>query len=371
MKISFITGSMRAGGAERVTAVLANEWSRIGHKVDILNLGDEASSFYALSSGIDFHGLRLNTRKLVTPIKFFKLISIIIKLRKIILQSQPQVIVAISDQIAVLSIIATLGLSLPVVACEHTLPHMTSLGRNSRSFIRVFNWLRKIIYRKASAIVVLSEGSRSFFGRALQSRIFVIPNPIWVDKADQIDLETQLPANFILGMGRLNTTKRFDLLIEAFSRIQDKCPDWSLLIAGEGEEGPNLQRQIMELGLSARVKLVGVTKTPHALMRRAKIFVLSSDFEGFPMVLLEAMACGCAVVATDCPSGPREIISNGKNGLLVPMSDSRLLAQAIEQLAQSTVQRNELSTEAQNVVQKYSLEQIASVWERQILSRFL
>jgi glycosyltransferase involved in cell wall biosynthesis len=133
----------------------------------------------------------------------------------------------------------------------------------------------------------------------------------------------------VLAVGRLTKQKDFPLLIRAFAQVCQKRRA-RLIILGEGPDRPLLEAQVSELGLEDEVALPGFVENPYAYMSRAALYVLSSQWEGLPTVLIEALYCGAPVVATDCPSGPREILANGRYGALVPMGDVSALAQAIE-----------------------------------------
>lgn len=155
----------------------------------------------------------------------------------------------------------------------------------------------------------------------------------------------------ILGVGRLSLQKDFPTLIRAFTIVRKQLPA-RLMILGEGEERPQIEAMIKELGLASEVALPGFVSNPYAFMSRAAVFVLSSVYEGLPTVLIEAMAVGTPVVSTDCPSGPREILGFGKYGMLVPVRDFEALANAIVTTLSDQTDVEGLRQQAQ----KFSLE---------------
>jgi glycosyltransferase involved in cell wall biosynthesis len=193
-------------------------------------------------------------------------------------------------------------------------------------------------YPRADAVVAVSDGVADDLARRLRvprSRIHVVPNPIVTPDLADLARRRVDPTSFaagavpvILGVGRLTMQKRFDLLIEAFARVRRRH-DARLMILGEGEDRPQLEALIRQLGLEQQVALPGFVANPFAYMARARVFVLSSAWEGLPGVLIQALACGTAVVATDCDSGPREILQGGRLGRLVPVGDVAALADAI------------------------------------------
>lgn len=193
------------------------------------------------------------------------------------------------------------------------------------------------VYRKADAVVAVSEGVRQEVLQQFRSepeRVFTIYNPV----VQEHDLVARLPAlrtpgepPRLVALGRLTRQKGFDLLIQAMAQVDGP---WQLDIWGEGPDAPALQALIEDYRLQGRIRLQGITDQPFAVLRQADLFVLSSRFEGLPTVLIEAVACQCAIVATDCPQGPREILDHGRLGRLVPPEDVAALARGISQTLQ-------------------------------------
>jgi glycosyltransferase involved in cell wall biosynthesis len=201
----------------------------------------------------------------------------------------------------------------------------------------LLRWVVRWSYPHADAVVAVSTAVADDLAGCLRlerCRIHVIPNPIVTN--DLVDLAHRSldhewfasgASPVILGVGRLGVEKRFDLLIEAFARVRERCES-RLMILGEGAERHRLQALIRERHLEACVSLPGFVENPFAYLSRARVFVLSSDWEGSPGVLIQALACGTPVVATDCDSA-REILQEGRLGRLVPVGDASALADAI------------------------------------------
>ena len=205
--------------------------------------------------------------------------------------------------------------------------------------IRLMPQLIKRFYVWADGVVAVSKGvadDLTQITRIPRERIRVIYNPIVTPELRE---KAQAPLEHpwfrpseppvILEVGRLSAQKDFPALIQAFAQVRRTRPA-RLLILGEGEERHALEAQVKELDLKQDVSLPGFVANPCPYMSRAGVFVLSSRWEGLPGVLIEALYCGAALVATDCPSGPREILCDGKYGQLVPVGDGNALAQAIE-----------------------------------------
>lgn len=164
-------------------------------------------------------------------------------------------------------------------------------------------------------------------------------------------------------VGRLTHQKGFDLLIQAFSSIAAKHPDWKLVIWGDGDERGKLEAQRDALGLAARVEMPGLTSRPGEWIETADAFVLSSRFEGWGIALLEAMAAGLPVVAFDCEWGPGAMVTNGSDGILVPRNDVDALGEALDLVLSDSNLRAKLASNAQATAQKYRPDRILQNWD--------
>jgi glycosyltransferase involved in cell wall biosynthesis len=213
----------------------------------------------------------------------------------------------------------------------------------------------------ADRVVVQTEAALRYFPARVRRRGVVIPNP--VQPPPGFPAQPGPPAPLVLAMGRLERQKGFDLLIEAFARVAPDHPAWQLEIWGQGEMRASLEAQRDGLGLGARVRLPGLTRSPGAEMARAGLFVLSSRYEGFPNVLCEAMACGLPAISADCPSGPGEIIRDGQNGLLVRPDDVGALATAMGRLMSDAPERARLAGQAPDVLDRFGIAKVMSIWE--------
>jgi glycosyltransferase involved in cell wall biosynthesis len=176
---------------------------------------------------------------------------------------------------------------------------------------------------------------------------------------------------FILGAGRLVHQKGFDILIRAFSLIAADMPKLRLVIAGEGSDAQQLRQLALTLGLECRVLFLGNVGNLSVLMRNAEVFVLSSRYEGFPNVLLEALASGLPVVSTDCPSGPREILGDGEFGLLVPCENPQALADALRRVATDADLRRRLSGIGSRATAAYEFGRVVAGWEAVLSAKAL
>jgi glycosyltransferase involved in cell wall biosynthesis len=216
-------------------------------------------------------------------------------------------------------------------------------------------------YALLDALVVLTERDRTAYRELLGEAvpIFAIPNtvrPLAGARADPA-------ARSVLAAGRLRHQKGFDLLIDAYAGVVRERPGWPLRIAGTGELNAALTEQVRACGLAEAVTLIGRTREMGREMTRASIYVLSSRFEGFPLVLLEAMSVGLAVVSFDCPTGPAEIIQDHHNGLLVPAGDVDALAVALLELMADEPLRRDLGAAAAETARAFTMDAIGPRWD--------
>jgi glycosyltransferase involved in cell wall biosynthesis len=160
--------------------------------------------------------------------------------------------------------------------------------------------------------------------------------------------------------------KGFDLLIDAFSRISGRYPEWTMVIYGEGPEQGALEAMVRSKSLAHRIFMPGHARDPFSAFANGALFALPSRFEGFPNALCEAMACGLPVVATDCPSGPAHIIRHGVDGFLVPVDDPDALADRLSQLMANPALRKDFGIRARQGIERFSLPRVAEMWNGEI-----
>jgi glycosyltransferase involved in cell wall biosynthesis len=356
-----VAGTVKMGGAERVLTYLANDTFRRGHSVSVLTFDSpEVRSYYPLEERIAH--VRLGAPRHPIDARFVR--SFIYAAQQIMclrralkreLVAHPRSgLVSICAYYNALALLASFALPLKKIVTDHNFPAYDSW------FLRV---LRPMLYSLADIIVVLTNSTKDYFPTRLQKKIVVIPNPA-------VNLSAALPAvsvkadrPFVLGAGRLLAHKRFDLLVSAFGRIAGDFPRWDLKIAGDGPERAALLRQVQAAGLMERVQFLGAVTSMGEVYGSAELFVLCSDHEGFPMVLCEAMASGLAVIATDCPSGPSDIIRSGVDGLLVEKNNAAALADAMRSLMSNPQRRAELARNATSVRVRFSERRFYSEWE--------
>jgi len=319
------------GGAERITLNLAGELAVRGYSVDMV----------LAYAGSDHHSA-VPREVRVVDLKARAVSRSLPSLAAYLRRQKPAVLLSALDHGNVVAILARrlANVSTRVVVANHIqLSIATQQALNLRS--RLIPLFVRHTYKMADAIVSVSRGAADDLARIVgipSERIRVIYNPVLSPRffeTAKMPVEhpwfTTKTLPLIVSAGRLTRQKNFGLLLRAFSAVRSRSPA-RLVIFGEGEERPALQKLVQELGIGADVSLPGWTSNVAAFIARADVFVLSSLWEALPTVLVEALALGTPVVSTDCRSGPREILGDGKYGTLVPPEDFELLASAVESI---------------------------------------
>lgn len=356
MNILLVISSLNGGGAERVISLMANYWANAGHRVTLVTLGGLGDDFYQLASSVARIGLDLLCESEHTLAALTNNLRCIFRLRKSIKEVRPDVVISFIDRTNVLTILATIGSPVPIIISERTDPRFSQIPR-------IWSWLRDFSYRYADVLVVQTFAVHKWaMSRFKDCRVEVIPNPVIVPSGIR-ELSPSRPlGKVVIAVGRLVRLKGFDVLIEAFSQCVASRPEWRLVILGEGPERGALEKLLRERNLADRVELPGRVQDVFPILSKTAFFVLSSRYEGFPNALIEAMACGLPVIATDCPSGPAEIITNGVDGVLVPIEDVHAMAEAMGRLMDSDELRAQLASAAVNIRKRLSIQEIMSKW---------
>lgn len=329
-KILFITLSMEGGGAEKIMAsLLRNLKSEMEICLVTLYAGGRFLDEAGFLQGMTYHTLRAERGNTIT---------FTWRLRKILLKEKPDKIISFLYYPNIITYLAVNGLDIPIILSERS-NHRFYLTRSFKH--RVWRFLLGQAYRKAEKVVTVSDASAKFimndFGIAA-GKIRTIYNGISFKRLDELKdepvTEIDLPSGtrYILTAGSLSRSKNHALLIDAFRLVKSRHEKISLVILGKGEMEEVLKKQIGDSGLNGSVFMPGYALNPYKFMAGALCFVLSSKWEGFPNVLLEAMYVNGHVVSTDCPTGPSEIITNGVDGILCRSNDAEDLAAGLEKI---------------------------------------
>ena len=358
-KITLVISTLTCGGAERVLVLLAKGFIAQGFQVSVITLDNKSNDFYHLPSEINRLALDImsESSNVVETLKNnFKRIAI---LRKAIQSTKPGLVISFLRLTNIITIFALLGVSYPVIVTEHNDPKVFSYGKLRET-------LRRWTYPYCSMVVSVSKGVDNALEPLSKNKRAVIYNPIIIQENETNE---SLPSavdpnkNWIVSMGRLTKQKGFDLLLQAFQKVANQHPNWQLIILGQGELRAQLEKMRDDLGLSSQVVFTGSLRNPFKVLRKAQLFVMGSRNEGFPMAHGEALACGVPVIATDCPSGPREMIRHNIDGLLVANQDISALATAMNNLMSDEDERQRLASKAAEVTERFNLEKIVTEWE--------
>lgn len=328
--LCFFIPSMSHGGAERVTVNLVNEVVKRREFIVHLVLVKARGPYFE----------QISPDVVIIDLKSTHTRNVVFSLSRYIAKHRPAVIVSAMHHANVIALLAN------KICLTHTARIITALHINMSVSLKHPTNLRariilpcvKFTYRWADHVVAVSKGVADDFTSIVNlapEKISVIYNPVLTKNMKSLAKETvdhpwfqDSETPVILAAGRLHNQKNFGYLVNAFNTIKEKTST-RLLILGEGEERESLETIIDDNKLGSRVSLLGFVSNPYAYMAKADVYVMSSLYEGLPTVLIEAMYCNARIVSTDCPSGPREILADGKYGVLAPLDDVNAFGRAI------------------------------------------
>ena len=354
MNIFMIIGTLNFGGAERVLANLANYFSK-NHRVKICTLFNR-DIVYSLNSNIE----------IVEGVAEHGVISAIKNIRKEAIAFETDVAVSFLSHVNITTIISLLGSGIPVIVSERNDPYFEPAQLHRKV-------LRKIIFPFASGYVFQTKEAKEYFSNRIQKAGIVISNPVFVDDVSEdyksiVDKEKEFVA-----IGRLTEQKNYTVMIKAFKKVCAKYPEYKLKIYGKGQEKEKLQYLCKEEDVENNVEFMGTVQNVHEKILNSHVFVMSSDHEGMPNALMEAMALGMCCISTDCPcGGPRELIKHGINGFLVPVGDIENLAETMIFTIENKEVVSEIRKRSSCVRKDYDIAQIGKKWEiylQEVLSK--
>ncbi|MEA4860972.1 GalNAc-alpha-(1-_4)-GalNAc-alpha-(1-_3)-diNAcBac-PP-undecaprenol alpha-1,4-N-acetyl-D-galactosaminyltransferase [bioreactor metagenome] len=312
-----ITG-LSFGGAERVTSFLCNYFSAAGRDVYLISLtkGERA---YPLSEAIHVRELSASH----TKGKLGKYRFLIGAIRKEIKEIKPSLVLGMMSYSGSLAAVACKGLGIPFIISERNDPNTSVTFSEMEKEIFYF-----IHHHFVTRAIFQTESARSYYYQKEDSRGTIIPNPLYLEDMPEPNAGV-VASHQIISAGRLNKQKNHALLVQAFSIVHVKHPEYKLTIYGEGEERPALEALIKQLGIDSAVSLPGIEKSMFARLQEAEMFVLSSNYEGMPNALIEAMAMGLPCITTDYSEGRGTVVTHERDGLVVPRKNPEALADAM------------------------------------------
>ena len=357
MKIVCYINKLAGGGAERVMSVLASGLAQRGHCVTIV-VGNSVSDEYPLDEQVERVTLdqgSVPTSKKGAVIRTWRRLR---KLRRICRERDADILVSFIRDANLRGILATRLSKTKSLISVRIDP---KIGYRKRSA----KLLAKFVYPMAEGCVFQTEDAQAWFAPKIQKKSRVIFNPI-SDAFYSVE-PAAMQEKRIVTCGRLDSQKRFDLLIDAFDKVCDDFPEYKLEIYGVGGEQNALQAQIDKLGRPDRIFLMGRSQDVPNAIKTASLFVLSSDYEGLPNALMEAMVLHLPVISTDCGGGgARALIEDGIDGIIVPCGDAEALANAIRESLSDSEAAKQRGEMAGMKAKHFSVESIVAQWEAYI-----
>lgn len=358
MKLMLVIGSLRGGGAERVMHWLVENLAAQGHEVTLATQQPKEDDVYVCSDSVRHKSMGGMRRVAKSSVISFLVNSV--RWRRFLLktadETRPDVVLSFLDKMNVSVLLAFLFRREPVVVCERIDP---AAGPN----ISWRRYVRPWLYRnRAVEVVFQTAGVQERYSRKWKlRRTSRIPNAVTRLFSDA---EVKLGKNLVIGVGRLHPQKGHDLLIEAWAKLGARRGPWRLRIIGEGPQRAEYESMVTRLGVESSVQLVGFRPDVISELQQASIAVLASRWEGFPNALVEMMALGRAVIASDLPEGCVELVMSGENGLLFDGTSSDALAEALGTLIEDDDLRRKLGDNALQVRTRYSEDYCLNLWEK-------
>lgn len=350
--ICFLIGDMGlSGGTERVTSVIANELVKKNYQVSILSLNNGMQSFFKLDANITLHSLY--SRKVSMKKNF---ISCCYKIRKFVKNYKIDTLIVVDSICCIFTVPALWGLNIKHICWEH-------FNFNVNLGVKFRDIGRKWAARYCDYIITLTTRDKELWENGIikiNARLVSIANPTPYENVVNFP---SLEQKKILAMGRLTYQKGFDLLIQAWAEVCKQSKDWTLIIVGSGEDENELKKLSEDLDVNKRIKFVPATKNVEQYFKTSSIFCLSSRFEGFGLVLIEAQSFGLPIVSFNCDAGPSDIVDNGENGYLVEANNVKLLGdRLLELMSLDHKEYTSMSNSAKKKSEKFFISNIIKKW---------
>lgn len=373
----FIPALYNHGGMERVLTQKINYLAEyLGYEIDVITTEQKHQPCaFSLSGKVRLFHLDLNFNDHYDQSLIFKMINHYAKLRrykkeiyKILETEKPDIVISLGGK--EIDFLYKLKTNAGKVCEMHFSMNVRKQFLDSRKHGFVWkligtlrtNQLKKVTKTLDKLIVLTNQDKIQWESTHKNVLHIVNPNPFVTQSEKRTDSKT------VISVGRLDAQKGYDLLIDAWKLVVEKHPDWKLNIFGTGELEHELRNKIRIFDMEDKIELKGLSKEIEKEYMASSFFVMSSLYEGLPMVLLEAMSCGLPVVSFDCEWGPREVIQNERNGFLVPAKDYIKLADQINILIENRQLRNEMSNEAVRTSKKYDIAKVMRQWDEMFKS---
>lgn len=341
-KIALTIQSLVAGGAERVMATLANEFAKYPNVEVHLILMAEGIVFYALDGKVLVHKPNFDYKKYNRLVFTTKIMLFVRETLKAI---KPDTVLSFSGKYNSFVLLSALGLGLPIFISERSRPGI--------SYGKILDMINPKVYPFSKGVIAQTSKAKAYtLKQCSHKNIAVIGNPVPQIANNQIQKE-----KIVLNVGRFIASKNQTLLLEYFAQTCNE--EWQLLFLGDGEHLESVKARAYSLGISDRVKFLGNQMNVIEYYQKAAIFAFTSNSEGFPNALAEAMSAGCAVISFDINAGPSDLIDNNINGFLIPQGDSETYVNSLKELLQSEETRNRFSRNAIEKMKQFDQKAVA------------
>ncbi|WP_278462972.1 glycosyltransferase family 4 protein [Thomasclavelia spiroformis] len=353
MNITVFIGGISGGGAERVACNLANYLVDKGNEVKLLTMSDTPNS-YGLKTSVERNNLLKENER---SNKVFENLRRYFRLKKYIKQHPNDIYIVFLPVTICLLLHFSKKINGPIIATERNDP---------KKYSKIQQVLLQYYANKADKWIFQTEEASEWYSRKVRQSV-VIPNAINPDFLVDIETPKKLD-NVIVAVGRLNKQKNYKLLIDSFDVVVKSHPDYKLKIYGKGPLEQELREYANGKKCAQKIEFCGYVNNMKERLVEAKIYVISSDYEGMPNALMEAMAVGLPCISTDCPcGGPRFLIKDHENGILVPVNDINKMSLAINELIENEELRKQFSIRAREIKEMLSPDKIYQQWESVIL----
>ena len=323
LTISQLTG----GGAERVVSVWASELAELGYDVGIL-LSCGAENEYPISDKVKIHAISPT----YAQYRQLSLFQKIMQRRKLLKQEKPEYLISFLPHVQKLSMFASLGLGIKRIETVRVSPWHASSNKGLSKLL----W--KICYATGHKIILQSSDQAPYFGKRMQKKCVIIPNPISRSYIDHFKTDHSGNITRFIAAGRIATQKNYPMMIRGFAKVISAHAGENLVLdiygAEDGQAAKELQQLIQTLHMEGNIFLRGRTPFIQKEYCSSDVYLMTSNYEGMPNALMEAMASGLVCISTDCKTGPRDLIEDGANGFLVPVGDVDALAECIQRVLQ-------------------------------------
>lgn len=357
LKVTFCIPSLGSGGAERVISVLANKFIERGIEVTILLISNLKCQ-YDIDEKIQLQCLHCDEdNNLPFRKRYFLRLK---KIKNAIKKIKPDIVISFMSETNIDVCFALYNINIPIIVSERNDPAIDPSSKIKKI-------LRQIAYFKPKGFVFQTVDAQNYFSLRVKNKAKIILNPLTSQLPNVRKYENT--EKKIVAVGRLNKQKNFPMLINSFKKFSKIHPEYILEIYGEGVLKNELMSLILKYGLEDKIFLKGFCKNVHEKISTASMFVMTSNFEGMPNALLEAMAMGLVCISTDCPcGGPRMLIKQKENGILVPIGDEVKLVEAMDFVASNLKEAKKMSNNALEILNVANVEKITDEWIEMIYS---